>query len=56
MLLLLALGMLEVLVVLLVLKERLVFGGGIFGRVKSQNFVWGKIIESKRKLSMQKKF
>ena len=38
--------MLEVLVVL---KELVVFVGGIFERVKSPNFFWGKIIESKKK-------
>ena len=41
MLLLLVLGMLEVLVVLVVLvvlEELVVFAGGIFERVKSQNF------------------
>ena len=41
MLLLLVLGMLEVLVVLVVLKELVVFVGGIFERVKSQNFFGG---------------
>ena len=50
MLLLLVLGMLEVLVVLVVLKELMVFVGGIFERVKSPNFFWGKIIESKKKI------
>ena len=49
MLLLLVLGMLEVLVVLVVLKELVVFVGGIFERVESTNFYWGKIIESKKK-------
>jgi hypothetical protein len=39
-LLLLVLGMLEVLVVLVVLKELMVFVGGIFERVKSPNFFW----------------
>ena len=37
MLLLLGLGMLEVLVVLVVLKEMVVFVGGIYERLKSQN-------------------
>ena len=49
MLLLLVLGMLEVLVVLVVLKELVVFVRGKFERVKSPNFFWGKIIESKKK-------
>ena len=49
MLLLLVLGMLEVLVVLVVLKELVVFVRGKFETVKSQNFFWGKIIESKKK-------
>ena len=40
MLLLLVLGMLEVLVVLVMLKELVVFVGGIFERVKSPNFVF----------------
>ena len=48
MLLLLVLGMLEVLVVLVVLKELMVFVGGIFEKVKSPNFFWWKIIESKK--------
>ena len=52
MLLLLVLGMLEVLVVL---KELVVFVGGIFERVKSPNFFWGKIIESKKKIFGAKK-
>ena len=38
MLLLLVLGMLEVLVVLVVLEDLVVFVGGIFERVKSSNF------------------
>ena len=46
MLLLLVLGMLEVLVVL---KELVVFVGGIFGRVKPPNLFLGEIIESKKK-------
>ena len=46
MLLLLVLGMLEVLVVL---KLLVVFARGKFERVKSPNFFWGKIIESKKK-------
>ena len=55
MLLVLVLGMLEVLVVLVVLKELVVFIGGIFERVKSPCFFWGEIIESKKKLLAQKK-
>ena len=47
MLLLLVLEMLEVLVVL---KELVVFVRGKFERVKSPNFFWGKIIESKKKM------
>ena len=47
MLLLLVLGMLEVLVVL---KGLVVFVRGKFERVKSPNFFWGKIIESKKKV------
>ena len=43
------LAMLEVLVMLVVLKELVVFVGGIFERVKSLNFFWGKIIEPKKK-------
>ena len=53
MLLLLVLGMLEVLVVLVVLvvlKELAVFVRGKFETVKPQNFFWGKIIESKKKV------
>ena len=49
MLLLLVLGMLEVLVVLVVLKELVVFVRGKFERVKSLNFFFGKIIESEKK-------
>ena len=52
MLLLLVLGMLEVLVVL---KELVVFVRGKFERVKSPNFFWGKIIESKKKIFGAKK-
>ena len=52
MLLLLVLGMLEVLVVL---KELVVFVRGKFERVKSLNFFWGKIIESKKKIFGAKK-
>ena len=48
MLLLLVLGMLDVLVVQVVLKELMVFVGGIFERVKSPNFFGGKYIESKK--------
>ena len=55
MILLLVLGMIEVLVVLLVLKELIVFVGGIFERVKSPNFFLGKIIESKKKIFGAKK-
>ena len=55
MLLLLALGILEVLVVLVVLKELMVFLGGIFERVKSPNFFGGKITESKKKIVGAKK-
>ena len=43
MLLLLVLGMQEVLVVLVVLKELVVFARGKFERVKSTNFISGKI-------------
>ena len=43
MLLLLVLGLLEVLVVLVVLKELVVFVGGKFGSVKSPNFFWGRL-------------
>ena len=55
MLLLLVLGMLEVLVVLVVLKELVVFVRGKFERVKSQNFFLGKIKESKKKILGAKK-
>ena len=55
MLLLLVLGMLEVLVVLVVLKELVVFVRGKFERVKSPNFFWGKIIESEKKIFGAKK-
>ena len=50
MLLLLVLGMLEVLVVLVVLEELVVFVGGIFERVKSPNFFFEKIKESIKKI------
>ena len=49
MLLLLVLGMQEVLVVLVVLKELVVFVRGKFETVKSPNFFWEKIVESKKK-------
>ena len=52
MLLLLVLGMQEVLVVL---KELVVFVRGKFERVKSPNFFFGKIIESKKKIFGAKK-
>ena len=55
MLLLLVLRMLEVMVVLLVLKELIVFVGGIFERVKSQNSFLGEIIESKKTIFAAKK-
>ena len=55
MLLLLVLGMLEVLVVLVVLKELVVFVSGIFERVKFPNFFWGEIIESIKKFFGAKK-
>ena len=55
MLLLLVLGMLEVLVVLVVLKELVVFVRGKFERVKSPHFFGGKIIESKKKIFGAKK-
>ena len=55
MLLLLVLGMLEVLVVLVVQKELVVFVGGIFERDKFQNILGGKIIESKKKIFGAKK-
>ena len=48
MLLLLVLGMLEVMVVLVVLKELVVFVRGIFERVKSPQKNLGKIIKSKK--------
>ena len=47
MLFLLVLGMLEVLVVL---KDLVVFVGGIFERIKSLIFYWGEIIESEKKI------
>ena len=50
MLLLLVLGMLKALEVLVVLDKLVVFVGEIFERVKSPNFFWGKIIESKKKM------
>ena len=50
MLLLLVLGTMEVLVVLMVLEELVVFVGGIFERVKSLTFFLEKIIESKKKM------
>ena len=49
MLLLLVLGMLEVLVVLVVLKELVVFVRGKFERLKFPSFFWGNIEESKKK-------
>ena len=55
MLLLLVLGMLEVLVVLVVLKELEVFVRGKFERVKSPNFFWEKIKESNKKIFAAKK-
>ena len=55
MLLLLVLGMQEVLVVLVVLKELVVFVRDKFERVKSLNFFFGKIIESKKKIVGAKK-
>ena len=55
MLLLSVLGMLEVLVVLVVLKELVVFVRGEFETVKSPNFFWGKIIKSKKKFFGAKK-
>ena len=51
MLLLLVLGMLEVLVVL---KELVVFVGGIFGRVKSQNLFLGKFLWRKKRFKNPK--
>ena len=50
MLLLLVMRMLVVLVVLMVLEELVVFAGGIFENVLSQNFVCEKFIESKNKI------
>ena len=50
MLLLLVLGMLEVLVVLVVLEDLVVFVGGIFERVKSSKKKLEKIIESKKEI------
>ena len=41
---------LEMLEVLVVLKELVVFVRGKFETVKSPNFFWGKIIESKKKI------
>jgi Na+-transporting methylmalonyl-CoA/oxaloacetate decarboxylase gamma subunit len=49
------LGMLKVLVVLVVLEELVVFVGCIIERVKSQNFLWGKISESKKKKVVKNK-
>ena len=40
---------------LVVLKELVVFVRGKFERVKSLNFLWGKIIESKKKFFGAKK-
>ena len=54
MLLLLVLGMMEVLVVLVVLKELVVFVGGIFGRVKSQNLFLGKFLWRKKRFKNPK--
>ena len=54
MLLLLVLGVLEVLLLLVVLKELVMFVGGSFERVKSPNFM-GKILESKKKIFSAKK-
>ena len=51
----LVLVMLEVLVVLMVLKELVVFVIGKFERVKSPNFFGGEIIESKKKIFGEKK-
>ena len=45
----------EVLMVLVVLKELVVFVRGKFERVKSPNFFWEKIIESKKKIFGAKK-
>ena len=55
MLLLLVLGMQEVLVVLVVLMELVVFVRGKFERVNSLNFFLGKNIESKKKFFGAKK-
>ena len=55
MLLLLMLGMLEVLVVLVLLKELVVFVGGIFENDKSPNFFCKKFIESIKKIFGAKK-
>ena len=56
MLLLLVLGKLEVLVVLVVLKELVVFVGGIFERVESPNFLAQKkdlkILKTKSKMHL----
>ena len=46
---------LEVIVVLVVPKELVVFVRGKFERVKSSNFFLGKIIESKKKIFGAKK-
>ena len=54
-LLLLVLEMQEVLVVLVVLKELVVFVRGKFERVKSLNFFGGKTIESNKKIFSPKK-
>ena len=50
MLLLLVLGMMEVLVMLVVLEDLVVFVGGIFERFKSPNLFLEKIMESKKKI------
>ena len=55
MLLLLVLGMLEVLVLLVVLKEVVVFVGGIFGRVNPQPFFWENLRSNKEKFWRKKK-
>ena len=47
--------MLEVQVVLVVLKELVMFVGGIFERVESPNFFLWKIIEFKQKVFGAKK-
>ena len=54
MLLLLVLGMMEVLVMLVVLEDLVVFVGGIFERFKSPNLFLEKIWNPKRKFSAQK--